>query len=116
MSRLAVALAIIVLAVPSCDRTLPGPLQVTVAPAGADTRVTLHAEPGLDINARVVPALELPNGTVVRFDGARTADSSSFAQPPTALLAGRHERIHGHLRASVCAKAEKVCRGVTLDL
>jgi len=65
---------------------------------------------------RVAPALELPNGAVLRFDGARTADSSSFAEPPTALLAGRHKRIHGHLRASVCAKAEKVCRAVMLDL
>ena len=116
MRGLAAALGIVVLAAPGCDRPPSGPLQVTVAPAGADTRVTLHAEPGLDINARVAPALELSNGAVLRFDGARTADSSSFAEPPTALLVGRHDRIHGRLRASVCAKAEKVCRAVMLDL
>jgi hypothetical protein len=87
-----------------------------VTRSGADTRLTLLAATGVDINARVAPALELPDGAVVRFDGPRTSDSSNFAEAPTARLTGRHDRVHGRLRASVCAKAEQVCRSITLEL
>jgi hypothetical protein len=73
-------------------------------------------DPEVEVNARAAPALELPGGTVLRFDGRRTADSSYFAEPPTATLAGRHEQVHGRLRASICRRAEGVCRTVTLEL
>lgn len=95
----------------------PAPLHVTTTSSGPDTRLTLHAEPGLKINARLAPALELPDGTVLRFDAAeRTADSAYFAVPPAARLAGRHAEVHGTLRASVCREDELVCRSVTLEL
>ena len=101
----------------SGDSARPGPLRLTTAPLGPDTRVTLHAGPGLKVNARLVPALELADGSVLRFDvGRRTADSAYFAEPPSALWTGRHRSAHGRLHASVCYEQEQVCRTVTLEI
>jgi len=93
------------------------PLYLTAGAHGSDTRVTLHAAPHLKINARLAPALELAGGTVLRFgDAPLTADSAYFSQPPSALLTGRHDEVHGTLRASVCRDDEQVCRSLTLEL
>ena len=93
------------------------PLRLTTSTAGHDTRVILHAGPHLKINARLAPALELPGGTVLRFAADRlTPDSAYFAESPSALLAGRHDRVHGTLHASVCRDDEQVCRSLTLEL
>ena len=93
------------------------PLHLTTSAAGSDTRLTLHAGPRLKINARLAPALELAGGGVLRFSAARlTPDSAYFAEPPSALLAGRHDRIRGTLHASVCGVDEQVCRTVTVVL
>ncbi len=95
----------------------PGTLSLTTTPAGPDTRVTLVAAPNVKVNARLAPALELADGTVLRFDAGRlTADSAYFAEPATALLPGRRAAVHGTLRASVCHDDEQVCRTVTLEL
>jgi hypothetical protein len=95
----------------------PALLRLRTAPDGPDTRLTLLAAPGLEINARLLPALELPNGTVYRFTtGRRSADSAYFAEPPSARLPGRHDQIHGMLRASVCRQDELVCHSVALKL
>ena len=95
----------------------PALLRLRTAAAGPDTRLTLLAAPGFEINARLAPALELPNGTIVRFvSGRRTADSAYFAEPPSARLPGRHDQIHGMLRASVCRQDELVCHSVALKL
>jgi hypothetical protein len=103
----------------ACSRTPiePGALHVTTAPAGPDTRLTLHAAPHLKINARVAPALELDDGKLLRFRiGARTADSAYYAEPPSAVLPGRHARVHGTIRASVCRDDEQVCRVVRAEI
>jgi hypothetical protein len=98
-------------------RVEPGPLQITTAPSGPDTRLTLHANPHLKINARLAPALELSDGTVLRFGAALlTADSSYYTEPPSVVLTGRHGRIHGTLRASVCRDDEQVCRAVRMEI
>lgn len=103
----------------ACSRS-PAPsseLRVVLESAGPDTRLTLHAETGLKINARVAPALELADGTVLRFDAReRTPDSAYFAAPPIALLTGRHDELHGRLRASVCRTDELVCRSLSIEL
>jgi thiol-disulfide isomerase/thioredoxin len=94
-----------------------GLLQVTTAPSGPDTRLTLHAGPHLKINARLAPALELGDGTVLRFyAGLLTADSAYYAEPPSAVLVGRQARVHGTLRASVCRDDEQVCRAVRIEI
>jgi hypothetical protein len=97
--------------------TPAAPLRVALAPDGPDTRLTLLAPPGAKVNARLVPALELADGTILRFAAGRlTADSAYFAEPPTARLPGRYDRIHGTLRASVCGADELVCRSVSVEL
>ena len=105
------------LAALGCTASAPGPVRLATAGAGPDTRVTLIAEPGLKVNARLAPALELPDGTVLRFGAARlTEDSAYFAEPATALIPGHHRRLHGTLRASVCRDDERLCRSLTLEL
>src|SRR5204862_1368562 len=93
------------------------PLSLSVTAQGPDTRITLHAAPHLKINARLAPALELAGGTVLRFAGTHlTPDSAYFTEPPSALVAGRHDRLHGTLHASVCRDDEQVCRSVPVEL
>jgi hypothetical protein len=92
-------------------------LRLETTPAGADTRLTLIAAPDLKVSARLKPALELADGTVLRFDApALTADSAYFAVPATALFLGRHAHVRGTLRASVCGVTELVCHSVSLRL
>jgi hypothetical protein len=111
------ALALIAASACTAPETPSPPLRVTLAPDGPDTRLTLLAPPGAKVNARLAPALELPDGTILRFAAGRlTADSAYFAEPPTARLPGRYDRIHGTLRASVCGADELVCRSVSVEL
>ena len=92
-------------------------LHVASEHSAGTTRLSLVAAPGIRINARVKPALELPDGTILRFDSPyQTADSSYFIRPPTAALAGERQRVEGTLRASVCETGALVCRSVVLRL
>ncbi len=94
-----------------------GPLRIETAPAGADTRLTLIPASHIKLNARVKPALELADGTILRFDSAElTADSAYFSAPPTAVLPGRHRQVRGTVRASVCENDAPVCRSLVLEL
>jgi hypothetical protein len=95
----------------------PPPLRVAATAAGPDTRLTLIPAPGLKLNARLEPALELSGGAVIRFQSPKlTPDSAYFAEPPVAVLRGRHRRVHGVLRASVCDSGATVCRSVAMRL
>ncbi len=110
-------LAAVTLATGCGERMSPPPLTLATTPAGRNTRVTLIAAPDLKVNARLKPALELHDGTVLRFSADRlTSDSAYFAEPPSALLVGRYARVHGTLHASVCGVDEQVCRSVTVRL
>ena len=116
-SLIALAGMALLLSVGACHRTpLAQPvLRLETAPAGADTRLTLVAAPDLKVSARLKPALELPDGAVLRFDApALTADSAYFAVPATTLRRGRHLHVRGMLRASVCGVTELVCHSVSL--
>jgi hypothetical protein len=93
------------------------PFHLEAVPLGANTRLTLLAAPGLKLNARLKPALELTDGRVLRFDSPRlTADSAYFAEPPSAIAIGRRAHWRGKLRASVCDAGETICRTVVQDL
>ena len=93
------------------------PLRLERAPAGPDTRLTLVPAPHIKLNARVEPALELPDGRVIRFDSSDlTADSAYFASPPSATLPGRQKRVRGTVRASICENGAPVCRSLVLEL
>jgi hypothetical protein len=113
-------LAVAVALAGSACRQGTGPaslLHVVSEHSAGITTLTLVAAPGIRINARVKPALELPDGTVLRFDSPhQTPDSSYFTRPPTSSMAGAHRRAEGTLRASVCAVDELVCRSVVLQL
>lgn len=104
--------------VTACSPSSPaGPLRLEASRAGAGTRLELSATPGVKINARLKPALELTDGTVLRFDSPHlTPDSAYFADPPATLMNGRHSQVHGTLRASVCDAHQTVCRTITEKL
>ncbi len=92
-------------------------VRLVVQAGAAETRLTLVATPGARINARLKPALEFEDGTVLRFDSPHlTPDSSYFSDAPIATVAGGFRRIHGTLRASVCPEGEKVCRTVEQEI
>ena len=96
----------------------PEPLvRLETAAAGPDTRVTLVPSAHLKLNARLKPALELADGSVLRFETGRlTPDSAYFAEPPSAILPGSHRRVRGTLRASICENDAPVCRALVLEL
>jgi hypothetical protein len=113
LAGLALTLSAACAAAPAAD----APVRLEAAPAGEYTRVTLIPAAHIKLNARLKPALELADGSVLRFDAAHlTADSAYFAEPPAALLPGRHGRVHGTLRASVCENDAPVCRALVLEL
>jgi hypothetical protein len=117
MMRAATLLGLVGLFGGCADRGAPAPLALTTTPAGVDTRVTVTAAPGLKINARLKPALEMADGRVLRFDSPElTPDSAYFTAPPSVLLSGRHDHVPGTLHASICAVNEQVCRSVTVRL
>ena len=102
----------------ACGDSHPSfPVRLVATPSGSDTRLTLVPATGLQLNARIAPALELTGGAVIRFHASRlTPDSSYFADPPEALLSGPHRPIHGRLRASVCDSGAAVCRTIEAEL
>ncbi len=105
MTRIALLLAVLGAA---CGRRPP----IVTLEAGPPLR--LVAATGARINARLKPALELDDGTVVRFDSSRlTSDSAYFAAAPTAAPPAGGSR-HGTLRLSVCPSGEKICRLVVM--
>ena len=96
----------------------PDPLvRLETTLTGEQSRVTLIPAASIKLKARLKPALELADGSILRFDSARlTADSSYFAEPPAAVLPGRHRRVRGTLRASVCENDAPVCRALVMEL
>jgi hypothetical protein len=91
-------------------------LTVASRSAGGRTTLTLRPAPGVRINARVLPAVELTDGTVLRLSSDRLSpDSAYFAAPPEgAVPAGAP--LRGVVRASICREDESVCRLVVLPL
>ena len=99
-----VLLVLATLAVAACH----GPPPLVALEAGSPLR--LVAGPGVRINARLKPALELDDGTVLRFDSPRlTRDSAYFAAAPTVAVPPSGNR-HGTLRLSVCPSGQEICR------
>lgn len=111
MSRAIVILVWLTLA--SCRPAAP--FQLAVERAAGVSQFRLVAAPGARVNARLKPALELEDGTVLRFDSPhRTPDAAYFSDAPT-VEARLGESVHGGvLRASICATGERLCRSVAL--
>ena len=106
MSRTVVGALVVALA--ACRPAVPFQLAVQ---HGQVSRFRLVSAPGARVNARLKPALELEDGTVLRFESPHvTADSAYFVDAPTAEAPLR-ESVHGGIvRASVCSAGEKLCR------
>jgi hypothetical protein len=102
----------LLVALTSCRPAVPFQLAVERGPV---SRLRLVAAPGAQINARLKPALELEDGTVLRFDAPRvSADSAYFVDAPT-VEAPLGQTVHtGIVRASVCSAGEKLCRSFAL--
>src|SRR5947209_20174096 len=99
MTRIALLLAVLGAA---CGRRPP----IVTLEAGPPLR--LVAATGARINARLKPALELDDGTVVRFDSSRlTSDSAYFAAAPTAAPPAGGSR-HGTLQIGRASWRERV--------
>jgi hypothetical protein len=102
-------IAVLLLATAAACRSRPPLVALQPGPP-----LRLVAAPGVRINARLKPALELDDGTVVRFDSPHlTPDSAYFAAAPTVAASLRGSR-HGTLRLSVCPSREKICRLVVM--
>ena len=101
----------------AAERGPDAPVRVETTVTGDQTRLTLVPAASIKLNARIKPALELPDGSILRFDSPRlTPDSAYFAEPPVATLSGRHRRVRGTLRASVCENDAPVCRALVLEI
>lgn len=116
-----VALAVLV----ACEPRQPparAALALQLEPEGDSLRLVLLPAPGVEVNARLAPALELGDGAVVRFHASHlTPDSAYFAEPPVAWLPGpapaaRRGPVTGTLRASVCSVGERICRPIVLQV
>ena len=92
-------------------------LLTVVASGPRSARVLrLDAAPGARINARLLPVLELRDGTRVSFTSdALDADSSYFAASPTATVRSTRA-TRGTLLASVCPASARVCLQAKLDV
>jgi hypothetical protein len=101
----------------ACARDPAHPVEVRVEPGAASTRLRLLPTPGWRINARLPPAFEQADGSVVRLSAdSVSADSAYYLEPPAATLPGANRKLRGTLRASVCADGEQVCRPYVVQL
>lgn len=120
--RLCAALACGIALVSGCGtqgRRHGAPSQfVSLAVSGhAGQRIAhLNAAPGVRINARLRPALEFRDGTVITFQGEESAtDRGYFDGSPRAAI-GTTRALTATLRASVCPAAQRVCLSVVSDV
>lgn len=89
---------------------------VTIHAGVRDGQPALSAEPGAGVrlNARVPPALELPDGRILRLtNGAITPDSAYYTEAPWTRRPASLPST-ATLRVSYCRTDEALCRTVTL--
>lgn len=100
----------------ACRPAAAPPLTVERHAEAGRLRLVLRPRTGARINARLKPALELADGTILRFDAVGLSpDSAYFAEPPELTLPAGAS-VRGHLRASVCKEGEHICRLITLEV
>jgi hypothetical protein len=100
-----------------CRATEPAPdVTVAIHREAGRTTFTLRPAPDVRINARVLPAIEFADGSLLRLTAPTvTADSAYFAAPPSGSVS-HAGRLPGVVRASICREDEAVCRQVVLPL
>lgn len=91
-------------------------VSVAVSGHGEHRIAHLDAMRGVRINARLRPALEFRDGTVLTFTGEESiSDSGYFAGRPRAALGATRAQT-ATLRASVCPADQKVCLSVATQV
>jgi hypothetical protein len=100
-----------------CGAPEPAPdVTVAIHREAGRTTFTLRPAPGVRINARVLPAIEFADGSLLRLTAPTgSADSTYFAAPPSGSVS-HAGRLPGVVRASICREDEAVCRQVVLPL
>lgn|GEM_PF-1592537 len=95
----------------------PSPLvSVQVSRTATGHHLTLVPTTGARINAKVRPAFERTDGSVLYFDAlGTTADSTYYTAEPFLDLSDP-ETPRGLVRVGVCPAGERVCRVVVLRL
>lgn len=113
MSRGGMVVVLMAVAAAACGPAVP--FRLAVERGGPVSRFRLIGRPGARINARLKPALELPDRTVLRFDSPHvTGDTAYFVDAPMVAATLGEDAHSGLLRASVCPAGEKVCRSFAL--
>lgn len=114
MLRLAASL---VVALAACDIGLrPAPVRLAQIHLAGQRTLAVIASPDARINARLPPAIELSDGSVLRLARGRiSADSAYFLDPPWEIHPGTGA-IRGALRVSYCRRDEALCRSVVLPI
>lgn len=103
----------------ACDvvREETSPVALEVVPTSSGFGLSLNAAPGVKINARLRPTLELEDGSNVLFDhGHLTRDSAYFADSPRAVVSGTPGRLAGMLRVSICSDTATYCQSVRIPI
>ena len=103
----------------SCDAPLQDerPVALDVLRTSSGFQLRLNASPGVKINARLKPRLELEDGENLAFDAGRiTPDSEYFAEPPRAIVPASRTRVAGTLRVSICRVPASYCQTVTIPI
>lgn len=109
MSRGSAVVVLVAVVAAACGPAVP--FRLAVERGGQVSRFRLIGRPGARINARLKPALELPDGTVLRFDSPHvTGDTAYFVDDPIVMATLGDDAHSGLLRVSVCPAGEKVCR------
>lgn len=97
------------------EAALPPVRLVESSNTGRRTLAVLPS-PGVRINARLPPAVELPGGSVIRLSRGRVSgDSGYFAEPPWEVHPGL-PIVGAALRVSYCRNDEQLCRSVVLPV
>lgn len=100
-----------------CGTAAEAPISVESTSLPEGTRVTIVPRDGYRISARVAPAFELSDGTVMLFDApGRTPQSAYFDSLPRIETPRPADQLHGVVRASVCETANNYCRVVEVEL
>lgn len=93
-----------------------GPVRLVQTRSAGQRSLALIASPDARINARLPPAIELSDGSVIRLARGRiSADSAYFIDSPWEIYPGTGV-IRGALRVSYCRRDEALCRSVVLPV
>ena len=93
------------------------PVRLEQSPSAGGAILRLLPAAGVRINARLVPTLELNDGTRIGLVAdALTKDSAYFSAPPSAFVTAAQTKTGGSIRVSYCPQGDSVCRTVLLPV